>query len=297
MAGRTVVVTGGNSGVGFEAAKALAGRDASVTLAVRSVERGKVAVARIRSSVPGAAVAVAALDLASLASVHDFARRWAGPLDLLINNAGVMAVPRWTPSADGFELQFATNHLGHFALTGQLLPALLAAEQARVVTVSSIRHRSGTRAVLQGNPPADYRPASAYGQSKLANLLFALELQRRSSAHGTPVTSTAAHPGISATGLFGNRQGMGQNPLVRIGAPLMTRVLFQSASAGADPILYAGTEAEPGSYSGPRHLGETRGGVGSARISDVAQNAGLASELWDRSEELTETSYDWSARQ
>ena len=204
-----------------------------------------------------------------------------------------MTPPRYQQTKDGFELQFGTNHLGHFALTGRLLPALLAAPAPRVVTVSSIAHHRGKADVLDGNPAERYNPSATYGNSKLANLLFALELQRRAALAGAPLTSTAAHPGVSHTGLVTSEQGMGSIPGVKQLAPLVMRVVFQSARAGAEPTLYAATEADPASYTGPQGLRETRGRVGPARLSRLAQDELLAGKLWAVSEDLTGVRYDW----
>ncbi|MCW2521681.1 MAG: short-chain dehydrogenase [Frankiales bacterium] len=291
LTAKTAVVTGANSGIGWHTAYRLAEHGAAVTLACRNTAAGEQAAGRIRALVPGAVVSVASLDLASLESVAGFAERWQLPLDLLVNNAGVMAPPRWRATEDGFELQFGTNHLGHFALTGRLLPQLLSAERPRVVTVSSIVHKRGTAAVLLGNPADRYKPRAAYAESKLANLLFALELQRRSSAAGAPLVSAAAHPGVSATNLFASRSGMGANPVMRLLGSVVTPIFAQSAAAGANPSLYAASEAAGGSYSGPQWLGETRGPVGPASISATAADLGLAAQLWDLSQELTEVSY------
>ncbi|MGZ4487700.1 MAG: oxidoreductase [Nocardioides sp.] len=278
LTGRTAVVTGANSGIGVHTARELAAHGATVVLACRNVEAGRDAAA----TMPGT-TRVEALDLASQASVRAFAERWDGPLDLLVNNAGVMTPPRYRETEDGFELQYGTNHLGHVALTARLLPALLAAPAPRVVTVSSIAHHGGNRSVLEGNPEATYKPEPAYGNSKLANVLFARELHRRATAAGSHLTSTAAHPGISATELVADPNGMGANRLVRLAAPYVMPIIFQSAAAGANPTLYAATEAAPGSYTGPQWLRETRGPVGPARLSKHAQDDALAAELWDKS--------------
>ena len=293
LTGTTAVVTGANSGIGWHTALELARHAASVTLAVRTPAKGEAAAARIRHQVPGADVHVRELDLGSLDSVRAFAEAWQGPLGLLVNNAGLMSPPRYQQTRDGFELQFGTNHLGHFALTGRLLPALLAAPAPRVVTVSSIAHHQGQADVLDGNPAERYSPSATYGNSKLANLLFALELQRRASLAGAPLTSTAAHPGVSHTGLVTSEQGMGSIPGVKQLAPLVLRVVLQSARAGAEPTLYAATEADPGSYTGPQGLRETRGRVGPARLSRLAQDELLAGKLWAASEDLTGVRYDW----
>ena len=282
LTGRTAVVTGANSGIGVHTARELAAHGATVVLACRNVEAGRAAAAAMTGS-----TRVEALDLASQSSVRDFAERWEGPLDLLVNNAGVMTPPKYRVTEDGFELQYGTNHLGHFALTGRLLPALLAAPAPRVVTVSSIAHHGGRPAVLDGNPESAYQPQQAYSNSKLANILFARELQKRASAAASPLTSTAAHPGVSATELVQDPNGMGANTLVNKLAPYFMPILFQSAAAGANPTLYAATAAEPGSYTGPQRLRETRGPVGTARLSRFAQDDDLAEKLWGVSEQQT----------
>ena len=318
LTGTTAVVTGANSGIGFETASALACSGATVTLACRNVAAAERAAERIRNShrsvhgqldndndndndngvdgvggVRRVGVRVAALDLSSQSSVHTFAETWEGPLDLLVNNAGVMAPRTWQGTTDGHELQFGTNHLGHYALTGLLLTALTAGASPRVVTVASLAHQRGRADVFDGNPAQTYRPERAYGNSKLANMLFGAELQRRASAQGSALTSTMSHPGISATGLVQDRQGMGANPVVRMAAPWLMRLLFQSAVAGARPSLYAATAASPGSYTGPRWLAESRGPVGPARRSVLAQDLELASRLWQVSQDLTGVEYRW----
>ena len=293
--GVRALVTGANSGIGWHTVAALARRGARVTLACRNTGAGDAAAQRIRHGVPGADLEVRHLDLSSLESVARLAGEWEGPLDLLVNNAGVMTPPTWQGTSDGFELQFGTNHLGHYALTAGLLPALLSAPAPRVVTVSSIRHHWGTEAVLEGNPAETYRPGPAYGNSKLANLLFGAELQRRAASRAPHLTSTMAHPGVSATGLVTDTQGMGANPVIRALAPAALRLAFQSAAAGANPSLYAATAATPGSYTGPQWLGETRGPIGPARLSAFAQDEALAAKLWDRSEELTGVSWGWES--
>ncbi|MGZ4493520.1 MAG: oxidoreductase [Nocardioides sp.] len=292
LEGRTAVVTGANSGIGWWTALELSRHGAAVTMACRNPGAGEKAAAELRQA-GGGDVRVERLDLSSLASVQEFADRWEGPLDLLVNNAGVMTPPRYKQTADGFELQFGTNHLGHFALTGRLLPALLAAPAARVVTVSSIAHFRGTGAVLEGNPREGYKPEPAYGNSKLANLLFADELQRRAAGHGAALTSAGAHPGVSATGLVTSEQGLGSIPGIRLLAPPFLRLLFQSAEAGAHPTLYAATAAEPGSYTGPQSLRETRGKVGPAKRNPLTRDETLAAALWDRSEDWTGVRYAW----
>jgi len=283
LTGRTAVVTGANSGIGLHTARRLAEHGASVVLACRNVESAQQAATTMQAGSHGG-TRVEPLDLASLRSVRDFAARWEGPLDLLVNNAGVMTPPHYRETEDGFELQLGTNHLGHFALTGLLLPALLESAAPRVVTVSSIAHHDGRPTVLEGNPESTYQPQRAYGNSKLANLLFARELHKRATAAASPLVSTAAHPGVSATELVADPNGMGSRRIVRLAAPYVMPLLFQSAAAGANPTLYAATAAAPGSYTGPQWLRETRGPIGPAKLSRYAQDDELALKLWELSE-------------
>ena len=287
LSGTTALVTGANSGIGLVEARELARHGADVVLAVRNTDAGDAAAERIRAAGVSGTVRVERLDLASQESVHALAERFEGPLDLLVNNAGVMAPPRRRETSDGFELQFGTNHLGHFALTGLLMPHLLEAPAPRVTTVSSIAHHSGDGKVLEGNPAQGYNPNVTYGRSKLANLLFALELQRRATAAGSKLTSTAAHPGVSGTNLIASRDGLGSIPVIGTLSQWGVRLLFPSPDKGAEAILFAATDAAPGSYSGPTGFREVRGPVGEARQSTLAQDATLAALLWDRSEELT----------
>jgi NAD(P)-dependent dehydrogenase (short-subunit alcohol dehydrogenase family) len=294
LGGRVAVVTGGNSGLGRATATELARHGARVMLACRDIERGKQAADDIRNRVPDADIEVRHIDLADMTSVREFGEGYEGPLHLLINNAGVMGPPRRQVTAHDFELQFGTNHLGHFVLTGLLLPALLVADDPRVVTVSSVAHHGGTADVLDGNAVGPYRPQRAYANSKLANLLFAFELQRRASAHGVLLTSTAAHPGFSATGLVADPEGAGANRLVRAVLPPLVTAFTQSAATGARAILFAATEAEPGSFTGPQRLHETRGPIGAAEASVLARDETLARQLWRVSEELTGFRYRWS---
>ena len=297
LVGTTAVVTGANSGVGYYTALELARHGADVTLAVRTPEKGERAAAEMREAIGSNAgrLRVATLDLASLASVRAFAESWQGPLGLLVDNAGLMTPPRYRETADGFELQFGTNHLGHFALTGLLLPCLLVAPQPRVVVVSSIAHHQGSANVLEGNPREGYRPSATYGNSKLANLLFAHELQRRSTLAGSPLTVTSAHPGVSVTNLVSSEQGLGSIPGFKQLWPFVGRVLFQSSKAGAQPTLYAATAAEPGSYTGPQSLRESRGRLGPAKLSRLARDETLAGKLWSISEDLTGVRYEWES--
>lgn len=282
LSGRTAIVTGANSGIGLHEATQLARHGARVILAVRNTQSGAEAARRM-----GGTTSVQKLDLASLDSVRDFVGRIEGPVDLLVNNAGLMEPPSYRQTQDGHELQFGTNHLGHFALTALLLPQLLQAAAPRVTTVSSIAHFRGNDAVLEANPPQTYKSGMAYGQSKLANLLFALELQRRATAAGLALTSTAAHPGVASTGLVADPDGMGSNPVVRVVLPIAMRVVLPGGAGGARPVLFAATDADPGSYSGPKGPWEVRGPVGEAKQSRYAKDADLAAKLWTVSEELT----------
>jgi NAD(P)-dependent dehydrogenase (short-subunit alcohol dehydrogenase family) len=287
---RTAVVTG-TGGLGFQDALALARAGASVIIAGRSPAKGAAAVTQIRQEVSGAEVTFGLLDLASLDSVRSFAERLRGShdsLDLLINNAAVMTPPRRLSTADGFELQFGTNYLGHFALTARLMPLLRKGRQARVVTLSSLAARNGAIDFDDLQAQRGYRPMQAYSQSKLACLMFAMELQRRSDAAGWGIQSIAAHPGISRTDLLPNGAG------ARSVAGILRRslwFLFQPAGQGALPTLFAATspQARGGAYYGPDRLGETRGYPTSAVIPPQALDATAAARLWTASEELTGT--------
>lgn len=287
--GRAAVVTG-PGGLGFETGLALAGAGAEVTLAGRNPERGEAAAATIRAAAPGAAVRFERLDLASLSSIRAFAERMQDSqvrIDLLVNNAGVMALPTRKTTEDGFEMQVGTNHLGHFALTALLLPLLREGTLPRVVGVSSIAHRTGSIRFDDLNARRGYRPWTAYSQSKLAVLMFALELQRRSRAAGWGIVGNAAHPGLSRTELVANGPGAGI-VLSAAGA-----VFGQSAAQGALPILFAATspDAEGGGYYGPRGFFELSGAPGPAAISASASDAAAAARLWEMSEQLTGLSF------
>jgi NAD(P)-dependent dehydrogenase (short-subunit alcohol dehydrogenase family) len=296
LSGRIAIVTGANSGIGFHTARELALHGAAVTLACRDIGRGAQAVKRIKAVHPEADVDLTYLDLADMSSVRSFADDWRKPLDLLINNAGVMAPPKRRTTRDGFELQFGTNHLGHYVLTGLLLPHLLQAAEPRVVTVSSMAHFGGQLSVLDANG-GPYNSQQAYSDSKLANLIFAMELQRRATSSGTKLVSTAAHPGVSATGLVSSRDGLGANPALRILGPIVLKAFTQSARSGARATLFAATEAEPGSYTGPQRLGQSRGRIGAARMSRLAGDEELAEKLWLLSEDLTHLRYPWPVRE
>jgi NAD(P)-dependent dehydrogenase (short-subunit alcohol dehydrogenase family) len=275
MTGRSVIVTGANSGIGRAAARALAGAGARVVLAVRDAEKGRAAAA----TMPGE-TDVRSLDLASLASVREFAAAWRGDIDLLINNAGVM-VPPLTRTADGFELQFGTNHLGHFALTNLLLEHVT----GRVVTLSSTGHRLGTIDFDDLNwEHRRYKAWRAYGQSKLANLLFTSELQRRLTAAGSGVLATAAHPGYAATNLQFHSQRRSLDLISVVG----NRMFAQDADDGALPTLYAAVADIPGdSFAGPRGFMEQRGAPKLVGRSGAARDPVVARRLWDVSEQLT----------
>jgi len=273
QAGRRIVVTGANSGLGEVTARQLAARGATVVLACRNAAKAEAAAARMRGD-----VSVARLDLSDLASVREFAES-TGEVDVLVNNAGVMAVP-FARTADGFELQIGTNFLGHFALTGLLMPRIT----DRVVSVSSPAHRAGRVDVDDlSYERRRYRRWPAYAQSKLADLLFAFELDRRLRAAGSPVRSVAAHPGYAATEI-GQGGGL-QQRVIAVG----NRILAQSAEAGALPMLYAATmpDVQGGDYWGPNGLGEMRGHPKRVRASARARDEELAERLWERAVQLT----------
>jgi NAD(P)-dependent dehydrogenase (short-subunit alcohol dehydrogenase family) len=275
MTGRSVIVTGANSGIGAAAARALASAGARVVLAVRTLEKGRTAAATMAGETE-----VRELDLASLASVREFAAAWDGEIHLLINNAGVM-VPPLTRTADGFELQFGTNHLGHFALTNLLLEHV----SGRVVTVSSTAHRFGRIDFEDLNwERKPYNAWRAYGQSKLANLLFTAELQRRLTAAGSDVLATAAHPGYAATNLQSHSQRRSLDLLMAIS----NRLFAQDENGGALPTLYAAVADIPGNgFAGPEGFMEQRGAPKLVGRSAAAQDMDVARRLWDVSEELT----------
>ena len=289
--GRTAIVTGANSGIGLVTARELARAGAHVILACRNAEKGASAARGISSAVPDAAVEVAALDLSSLASVRAFAGRYRSEhtsLDLLINNAGVMAPPR-RETTDGFELQFGTNHLGHFALAGLLLGAMDGRDDARVVTVGSGAHRFGRINFDDLQGARKYRRWSAYSQSKLSNLLFAFELDRRLRGAGSAISSVAAHPGYAAT----NLQFAGPSKGTHIFMALGNRLLAQSAEMGALPTLYAATypDLESGAYIGPDGFMQNRGYPKLVGSTAAARDEDVGARLWQVSEELTGVSF------
>jgi NAD(P)-dependent dehydrogenase (short-subunit alcohol dehydrogenase family) len=284
--GRTALITGANTGLGFCVAAALAAKGATVVLACRDERRGKEAAARIGESVPGALTEVVRLDLASLASVREAAaqvRSGYDRVDLLINNAGVMALAR-TATADGFEVQIGTNHLGHFALTGLLLDRLLAAPGSRIVTVSSLAHRYARMNLDDLQSARRYSGGGAYAQSKLANLLFALELQRRLTAAGAQAASLAAHPGFASTGLFRHWPAA-----IQAGARAFEPLIAQDSQMGALPVLRAATDpaARGGEYYGPGGLTHLTGYPKAVTPARRARNADAARRLWAESQRLT----------
>ncbi|MDE2490700.1 MAG: SDR family oxidoreductase [Elusimicrobia bacterium] len=292
--GRRAIVTGANSGIGWHAALELARRGADVTLACRSREKGETALKRLKGLVPGARANLGALDLSDPASVRAFAAAEAArPLDLLVNNAGIMAPLRRKTSAAGHEIQFATNHLGHFALTALLLPALRRGKAPRVVCVASIAHRSGRLDFADLMGERRYVPWKAYAQSKLANLLFAFELQRRSDAAGWGLLSAPAHPGVARTRIVVNGLGGGTpNVWTRL-ADLFAPLYSQSEEAGAEPILFAATSPDvvPGGYYGPDGWREMRGRPVRVDCRPQAKDEAAARRLWEVSEALTGVSF------
>jgi NAD(P)-dependent dehydrogenase (short-subunit alcohol dehydrogenase family) len=285
MTGRTVIVTGANSGIGRAAATALAAKGARVVLAVRNTDKGHAAAAQMTGTTE-----VRPLDLASLRSVREFAAGWEGEINLLINNAGVMIPPK-SLTADGFEMQFGTNHLGHFALTNLLLEHVT----GRVVTVSSSGHRFGAIDFddLQWER-RPYRAWRAYGQSKLANLLFTAELQHKLISVGSSIKATAAHPGYAATNLQFHSGNRAMDTLSAVG----NRILAQDEDGGALPTLYAAVADIPGnSFAGPAGFMELRGGAKLVKRSAAAKDMDVARRLWEVSERLTDIRFPLRAQE
>ena len=291
QAGKLAVVTGANAGLGYETALALAAAGAEVVVAARNSAKGEAAVGRILERYPSARARLELVDLASLASVRDFAVRIADgckQLDLLINNAGMMMPPRLQTTQDGFELQFGVNYLAHYALTAQLLAPLRRAPAPRVVSLSSGVHHTGAIAFDDLNwARRPYSAMGAYSQSKLAMLMFAFELQRRSDAAGWGLVSNAAHPGYARTELIANGPGA-KSAFGRVTA-VLGPLISQSAADGALPTLFAATspEAVGGGYYGPSHMFEMKGPPKRARVAPAARAAAAAARLWDVSETLT----------
>jgi NAD(P)-dependent dehydrogenase (short-subunit alcohol dehydrogenase family) len=295
--GKLAVVTGATGGLGYETALALARAGAELLVTGRNAEKGGAAIESIKRAVPSAKVRFAMLDLASLASIRAFAASMLAngrPLDLLINNAGVMDLPTRRLTEDGFELQFGTNHLSHFALTGLLLPLLRKAQASRVVNVSSLAHRGGKIDFSNLQAERKYNSWAAYQQSKLANLLFTFELQRRSDAYGWGLMSNAAHPGYARTELIPN--GPGTGGLKGMGMKVIGSFMSHSAAAGALPTLFAATspEAAPSGYYGPNGFYELKGPVAPAKVFPQAKDEAVARKLWEVSEQLT--GVKWPAR-
>jgi NAD(P)-dependent dehydrogenase (short-subunit alcohol dehydrogenase family) len=289
QSGKLAIVTGANSGLGRITALELARHGAEVVVASRNVQKGEEAAAEIAAVASGPSPRVSELDLGSLESVRAFAAEHSDrPLDLLVNNAGVMMTPR-RETSDGFELQLGTNHLGHFALTGLLLDALQRADAGRIVTVSSNEHKGGRIDFDNLQLEHDYSPRDSYQRSKLANAVFAVELDRRLRAAGSSVTSVFAHPGYAAT----NLQSTGPTGLMKGLLAISNRLVAQSAERGALPILYAATspDVEPGGYYGPDGFGEFRGFPELTKAIPEAYDDATAARLWDVSEELTGVSY------
>ena len=292
LAGKTYLITGGNSGIGFEAAVHLRRANADVIVAARSLPKGKAAVAQLGELRGGGEVELVQLDLASLESIHaanDAIRRSADGLDGVVNNAGIMQTPQ-QQTADGFELQFGTNHLGHFLLN-HLTFDLVEARSGRVVPVSSIAHHQA-KAIDFDDPMFSrrYSATRAYAHSKLANLMYGLELARRLDAAGSNVISASAHPGYSAT----NLQSTGPNAAFAALYKVSNLLLAQKAAEGAVPevLAAAGTEARNGAYYGPTGRGDSRGPVGESRISDAAADEEAGARLWSLSEELLGITWD-----
>lgn len=293
LTGKRVIITGANSGIGFEAAKSLSQRGAEVILAVRDIQKGKAAVESILQVHQQAKLKIMKLDLADLASVRELAKNICiqfNSLDILINNAGVM-VPPLQKTKDGFELQFGSNHLGHFALTGLLLPLLKKTPNSRVVSISSIAHRGGSIFFDNLDGSKGYKPMEFYRQSKLANLLFAKELDLRLKQHGIKVLSLACHPGISTTNIFKLGKRDAPNFLKKIAT-----LFLQSAERGALPTIYAATEKSlmGGEYIGPDGKENRKGNPTIEIPAEGVYNPETMKNLWELSESLTGVIYDFS---
>lgn len=299
QAGKRAIITGANSGIGYYTALTLARKGAHVILACRDRNKGEAALAHLQNEAPGTSIELAHLDLASLASIREFAASQQHPLHLLINNAGVMAPPRRQETADGCEIQFGTNVLGHFALTGLLLPALQqaaadSAERPRIVTIASIAHKRGSINLADLNFTTGYAPMKSYQQSKLANLMLSFELDRRLRTAGLPIMSVAAHPGVAHTPLFSKGDYSAPERGVRKLLGEIIELFLNTAADGALPTLYAATspDAESGGYYGPQGFEEMRGErVGPAKIAPQAHDLRKANELWILSEDMTGLRY------
>ncbi|MBI3565899.1 MAG: SDR family oxidoreductase [Elusimicrobia bacterium] len=290
--GRLAVVTGANSGIGYQTAVGLAAKGARVVLACRNPDKAAGALARLRAAVPDAQAELAPLDVSDLRSVRAFAASFLArgeALDVLVNNAGIMAPLSRKTTAEGFELQMATNHLGHFALTALLVPALRRAEAPRVVPVASIAHKRGRLDFDDLMSARRYVPWAAYARTKLANLLFAFELQRRADAAGWPLRSVAAHPGVARTRIVENGLGGGRPTLLTRLTELVWPLFSHSEEQGALPILYAAgmPDAAPGGYYGPHGFREMTGFPVPVMATARARDEADARRLWDASERLT----------
>lgn len=295
MTGRAAIVTGANSGLGLETARGLAARGAHVVLACRSADKTREAMTAVRAGTPDASLEFLPLDLASLASVREFASQFMARhqrLDILCNNAGVMALPQ-RRTEDGFEMQIGTNHLGHFALTGLLLDAIRATPGARVVNVSSLFHKYGKIRFDDLNWERGYSRWPAYGQSKLANLLFTYELQRRFDRVGIDALSVASHPGYSATNLQFAGPAMEKSMLGKLVMRVSNALVAQPPEMGALPSLYAAgaADVDGGDFIGPDGRGEWRGYPAKVRSNRASHDEVAAGKLWRLSEELTGVSY------
>ncbi len=294
LTGKLAIVTGANSGIGYYTALELGRAGATVIAACRSETKGQTAVGKMLTEAPGAKIRFESLDLASLASVHAFAERMRAEfkvIDILANNAGLMALPKRQVTQDGFEMQIGVNFLGHFALTARLLPLLIAAPAPRVVQVASIAHRQGRINLDNFQGETHYHPWKAYQQTKLAMLMFALELQRRSDANGWGLMSVAAHPGVARTEIIAN--GPGMNDIQALAVIVFGPLITHSAAAGALPLLLAATSPNvtPGGYYGPLNFMEFKGPPGAAKISAHALDKAMAAALWDRAAQLTNEAF------
>ena len=302
LSGKLAVITGSNSGLGFGLARRLSAAGADVVMAIRNRAKGEAAIDEIRATVPDAKLTIKPLDLSSLAGVAALGEQlnaYGRPIDILINNAGVMTPPKRDTTTDGFELQFGSNHLGHFALTAHLMPLLRAADSPRVVSLSSLAARQGRIHFDDPQFEKSYTPGQAYGQSKLAVLMFARELDRRSKEAGWGILSDAAHPGLTKTNLqisgpsHGRSKPSTMEQLYKLSWRL-TPFLWQEIDEGILPALYAATspQAEGGAFYGPHGIYEAAGGgVATAKVPARARNDADCRRLWDISEKLTGVSY------
>lgn len=287
------VITGSTEGIGYEDALALSSAGWDVIIMGRNHQKGTESIAKINQINPMAKVSFEKIDLADLSSIKAFASKMISKgqaIDLLINNAGVMTPPKRLETADGFELQFGTNHIGHFALTAQLLPLLRKSSDARVVTVSSVANRAGAINFDDIQSKSSYNPMKSYSQAKLANLMFALELQRQSEKHGWGIKSMASHPGVSRTNLLITGAGRWSGPGI---ARTFLPFLFQPPAQGALPTLYAATspDAIGGLYYGPNKMSETRGFPAIAKIPVQAEDENVSLKLWELSQELAKVKF------